>query len=143
MLRRSAAVRQSSWSSVLKTVVGKATGKAGGNDSLVASAGSGGGAKTGAAGALASIKTQMEAMFEEKEWTCHCGHKFKAAGEWYPTEPASCEAPGCPNPSYYIDGPGRAMLEAGGCGGGNAKVGGADAGQKKLPDKTGMGGRFK
>ena len=123
-------VRRASWTGVLKTVVSRATGQPS-NGALVASG------SPSASSALTSLKEKVSQMFEEKEWTCHCGHKFRAAGEWYPTEPAQCEAPGCPNPSYYIDGPGRAMLEAGG----TSSI--AGEAPKKLPDKTGMGGRFK
>jgi hypothetical protein len=64
----------------------------------------------------------------EREWNCQCGHKFRAEGEWYPTEPCYCEAPGCPNPTFYLDGPGRAMLE------------GKSA---KSTDTKSIGGRFK
>lgn len=51
-------------------------------------------------------------MFEEREWQCPCGHKFRAPGEWVACAPIYCEVPSCPNPKYYIDGPGRALLEA-------------------------------
>lgn len=51
-------------------------------------------------------------LFEEKEWQCPCGHKFRAHGEWIACAPIYCEVPNCPNPRYYVDGPGRALLEA-------------------------------
>lgn len=49
---------------------------------------------------------------EEKEWQCPCGHKFRDSGEWVVGSPALCEVPSCPNKKFYIDGPGRALLEA-------------------------------
>lgn len=49
---------------------------------------------------------------EPKEWHCPCGHKFWDSGEWMVCAPALCEVPSCPNKRYYIDGPGRALLEA-------------------------------
>ncbi|EPY43653.1 hypothetical protein AGDE_00268 [Angomonas deanei] len=49
---------------------------------------------------------------DEREWQCPCGHKFRAGGEWTACAPIHCEVPSCPNPKYYIDGPGRALLEA-------------------------------
>lgn len=51
-------------------------------------------------------------LFEEKEWQCPCGHKFRAGGDWVACAPIHCEVPSCPNPKYYVDGPGRALLEA-------------------------------
>ncbi|RNF27204.1 uncharacterized protein Tco025E_00578 [Trypanosoma conorhini] len=51
-------------------------------------------------------------LFEEREWQCPCGHKFRASGDWVATLPIYCEVPSCPNPKYYVDGPGRALLEA-------------------------------
>ncbi|KPA76076.1 hypothetical protein ABB37_08206 [Leptomonas pyrrhocoris] len=57
-------------------------------------------------------KAMTSKLFEEREWQCPCGHKFRAAGEWVACAPIYCEVPSCPNPKYYIDGPGRALLEA-------------------------------
>lgn len=57
-------------------------------------------------------KISSDLGIEEKEWQCWCGHKFVAAGQWYPTEACFCEAPGCPNPQFFLSGPGRQMLEA-------------------------------
>ncbi|KAG5506352.1 hypothetical protein JIQ42_07970 [Leishmania sp. Namibia] len=57
-------------------------------------------------------KAMTNKLFEEREWQCPCGHKFRAAGEWVACAPIYCEVPSCPNPKYYIDGPGRALLEA-------------------------------
>lgn len=48
--------------------------------------------------------------FQEKEWRCSCGHVFRASGEWQACEPLSCEAPRCPNPKFFLDGPGKSML---------------------------------
>ncbi|AAZ13234.1 uncharacterized protein TEOVI_000093400 [Trypanosoma equiperdum] len=60
-----------------------------------------------------SQAAQMTAkLLGEREWQCPCGHKFRASGEWVATLPVYCEVPSCPNPKYYVDGPGRALLEA-------------------------------
>ena len=48
--------------------------------------------------------------FQEKEWRCSCGHVFRASGEWQACEPSRCEAPRCPNPKFFLDGPGKQML---------------------------------
>lgn len=53
----------------------------------------------------------MMGMFEEREWECWCGHKFRAPGEWVPCAPVQCMAPGCPNPGYFLEGEGRQLLE--------------------------------
>ncbi len=91
---------------IIKTVVSRASGSTGAAESgaLVAS--------SAGSGVKGAVQKAMEiAGFAEREWKCHCGHIFRAEGEWYPTEPCYCEAPGCPNPTFYLDGPGRAMLE--------------------------------
>jgi hypothetical protein len=48
--------------------------------------------------------------FQEREWKCACGHIFRASGEWSPCEPSRCEAPRCPNPKFFLSGPGVNML---------------------------------
>jgi len=48
--------------------------------------------------------------FQEKEWRCSCGHVFRASGDWEACEPSRCEAPRCPNPKFFLDGPGKNML---------------------------------
>jgi hypothetical protein len=96
-----------------------------------------GGAAAG--GSLATIKEAFNMAFEDKEWKCHCGHVFRAPGEWYPTEPAYCEAPACPNPTFYLDGPGRAMLDSGDIKGKPLPTPGKTKGGGK---PGGMGGRF-
>eukprot|EP00759_Apiculatamorpha_spiralis_P039498 PhF_6_TR38357/c0_g1_i1/m.57172 len=50
-------------------------------------------------------------MGEEKEWECWCGHKFRAPGLWVPCAPITCMAPRCPNPKFFMEGPGREMLK--------------------------------
>ncbi len=96
---------------------------------------------------VAKVNSKLESYEPVKEWKCWCGHVFKAPGEWYPTEPAMCEAPGCPNPKFFLSGPGRAMLAAGGppapqVGGAAGAAGQLPEGAKKLPT-GGMGGRLK
>lgn len=83
---------------------------------------------------MMSAKQAFES-FDEREWKCPCGHVFRASGHWEPTEPARCEAPGCPNPKFYLDGPGRQMLEDG-----TAKM---QVGGEPSKKKDGLGGRFK
>lgn len=107
----------------IKTVVSRGTGatKAGEAGALVTSTSSN------------SVKNVFDnalamAGLREREWKCQCGHVFRAEGEWYPTEPCYCEAPGCPNPTYYLDGPGRALLEGK---------------SSKSTDTKSIGGRFK
>jgi hypothetical protein len=78
----------------------------------------------------------------EKEWTCWCGHKFRAAGEWYPTEACYCEAPKCPNPTFFLEGKGRLMLEAQAQGKDPKSVLGGST-EKTLPKGGSMGSRFK
>eukprot|EP00796_Vickermania_ingenoplastis_P009582 gene9582-6737_t len=56
--------------------------------------------------------SKIISSFGEKEWQCPCGHKFRDSGEWVVGSPALCEVPSCPNKRFYIDGPGRALLEA-------------------------------
>ena len=41
------------------------------------------------------------AVWVERTWRCCCGHTFRAPGIWVPSEPAMCEAPGCPNPKFF------------------------------------------
>jgi hypothetical protein len=109
---------------LIKSVVGrKGTSAAGG--ALVSTTSS---ASEGVKKAMSSAMAAMG--LAERDWTCQCGHKFRAEGEWYPTEPSYCEAPGCPNPTFYLDGPGRAMLE------------GKSSGAKSTDTKS-IGGRFK
>ena len=109
---------------LFKTVVSRATG-------AQAATGTGLVAAESATDLKAAMSKAMNlAGLGEKEWKCHCGHVFRAAGEWYPTEPAYCEAPACPNPTFYLDGPGRAMLESG-------KMGASTS------DSKSVGGRFK
>jgi hypothetical protein len=111
----------------IKTVVSRSgkTGGAGAGSLVTTSGGAGVELKK------ALVTAMGMAGLSEKEWKCHCGHVFRAAGEWYPTEPSYCEAPGCPNPTFYLDGPGRAMLESGK---GNAAA---------TTDTKSVGGRFK
>ena len=63
---------------------------------------------------VSRVVKSLEVADPVREWTCWCGHKFRAPGEWYPTEPAMCEAPGCPNPKFFLTGAGREMLASGG-----------------------------
>ena len=60
---------------------------------------------------MASMMKEMG--MEEREWTCWCGHKFRAPGVWVPVAPISCMAPKCPNPNYFINGQGGEMLKQG------------------------------
>ncbi|CUI15014.1 Hypothetical protein, putative [Bodo saltans] len=109
----------------LKTIVGRSGAQQGSNmlQNAMMQKGGGGmivpGGATGSSGMPASLQQFMNhavqlggKLFEEKEWQCPCGHKFKAGGEWVACAPIHCEAPRCPNPKYYVDGPGRALLEA-------------------------------
>ncbi|CCW71348.1 unnamed protein product [Phytomonas sp. Hart1] len=92
----------------LKTYVSRSVGGAVGN-SLITSA------KTPEASfshAFGQTKQLVNTLFVQKEWQCPCGHKFRAAGEWVACAPIYCEVPSCPNPKYYIDGPGRILLES-------------------------------
>ncbi|GET86593.1 hypothetical protein, conserved [Leishmania tarentolae] len=92
----------------LKTMVNRSVGLRAGN-ALTTSSGA-------APPTFSEVWNQAKAMtsklLEEREWQCPCGHKFRAAGEWVACAPIYCEVPSCPNPKYYIDGPGRALLEA-------------------------------
>lgn len=128
----------------LKTIVGAKGGQAFGN----ALATQGGGPNQANFQKLMSqVMTTTSKFFEEKEWQCPCGHKFRAPGEWMACAPVYCEVPTCPNPKFYLDGPGRALLEANPQG---VKLQEVDP-SKTLPgasgNKTntgnGMGGRFK
>jgi hypothetical protein len=92
----------------LKTIVGRNVGSRAGN-ALTTSIGA---APPTFAAAWNQAKAMTSKFFEEREWQCPCGHKFRAAGEWVACAPIYCEVPSCPNPKYYIDGPGRALLEA-------------------------------
>ncbi|KAK7194581.1 hypothetical protein NESM_000376300 [Novymonas esmeraldas] len=92
----------------LKTMVGRNIGSRAGN-ALTTSSGA---AAPTFAEAWNQAKAMTSKLFEEREWQCPCGHKFRAAGEWVACAPIYCEVPSCPNPKYYIDGPGRALLEA-------------------------------
>lgn len=85
-------------------------------------------------------------LFGEREWQCPCGHKFRAAGEWVACAPIYCEVPSCPNPKYYIDGPGRALLEANPSGVKLTEVharGDKEADSANSPPRLGVGSRFK
>jgi len=42
------------------------------------------------------------AVWVERTWRCACGHTFRAHGIWVPSEPGMCEAPGCPNPRFFM-----------------------------------------
>jgi hypothetical protein len=109
----------------LKTIVGR-TGAAQGNaliQNAMSKSGSsgmmvpgGGSASSGMPASLQQLMNQAVQLggklFEETEWQCPCGHKFRAGGEWIACAPIHCEVPNCPNPKYYVDGPGRALLEA-------------------------------
>ena len=53
------------------------------------------------------------AIWVERTWECCCGHRFRAPGIWVPSEPAMCEAPGCPNPKFFTLGCNKHFLEAG------------------------------
>lgn len=92
----------------LKTFVGRSASGAIGN-ALTTSPGQ---APPSFAQAVNQAIAMTTKLFEEREWQCPCGHKFRAAGEWVACAPIYCEVPSCPNPKYYIDGPGRALLEA-------------------------------
>lgn len=63
---------------------------------------------------ITTIKTKvfdtLLAEFQEKEWRCGCGHVFRDSGDWQACEPSRCEAPSCPNPKFFLDGPGKNML---------------------------------
>lgn len=59
-----------------------------------------------------SINNFISTLNGEKEWECPCGHKFRDSSEWFVCAPALCEVPSCPNKKFYVDGPGRALLEA-------------------------------
>ncbi|CCW63550.1 unnamed protein product [Phytomonas sp. EM1] len=91
-----------------KTYVSRSVGSAVGH-SLVASSNPPAASFSQAYGYTKQI---MKTVFGEKEWQCPCGHKFRAAGEWIACAPIYCEVPSCPNPKYYIEGPGRALLES-------------------------------
>jgi hypothetical protein len=108
----------------LKTIVGRSGAQQGSNMLQNAMTQKGGGmvvpgGAAGSSGMPASLQQLMSQavqlggkLFEEKEWQCPCGFKFKAGGEWVACAPIYCEVPRCPNPKYYVDGPGRALLEA-------------------------------
>lgn len=91
----------------LKTIVGRSAGGKVGNALATSN-----GAPPSFAQALSQAMAMTNKLFEEREWQCPCGHKFRAGGEWVACAPIYCEVPSCPNPKYYIDGPGRALLEA-------------------------------
>lgn len=128
----------------LKTMVGRNMGARAGN-ALTTSSGA---AAPSFAEAWNQAKALTSKLFEEREWQCPCGHKFRAAGEWVACAPIYCEVPSCPNPKYYIDGPGRALLEANPSGVKleevNSSTGGASearGGSAKKPG--GVGSRFR
>lgn len=128
---------------VSKTVLSKGSAVAtGGSSSVVVSSGASGGSFMSV---IQEASRLANSIFEEKEWQCPCGHKFRASGEWVATMPAMCEVPTCPNPKYYLQGEGRALLEANPDGVrleqvDNSKV--LSEGDKKVSGGGGMGGRF-
>lgn len=88
----------------LKTIVSKSSGS---HSLVLASNSSPPGSKI-----TSNINKFISALNGEKEWECPCGHKFRDSAEWFVCAPALCEVPSCPNKKFYIDGPGRALLEA-------------------------------
>lgn len=126
-----------------KTLVGRNAGSRAGN-ALTTSVGA---AAPTFAEAWNHAKAMTSKLFEEREWQCPCGHKFRAAGEWVACAPIYCEVPSCPNPKYYVDGPGRALLEANPSGvkleevknSGNSSSAGTSTGKKS----GGVGSRFR
>jgi hypothetical protein len=68
---------------------------------------------TGGAGGANPLANMFKDMMEVREWECWCGHKFRAPGQWIPCGPMMCQAPGCPNPKFFISGEGRKMLDSG------------------------------
>ena len=60
---------------------------------------------------IASTLQNITSLFQEKEWECWCGHKFRAPGIWTPCSATLCQAPKCPSPRYFIEGEGRSRLE--------------------------------
>ncbi|KAG5484261.1 hypothetical protein CUR178_07417 [Leishmania enriettii] len=127
----------------LKTLFCRSVGSRSGN-ALTCSTGA---APPSFAEAWNEAKAMTSKLFEEREWQCPCGHKFRAAGEWVACAPTYCEVPSCPNPKYYIDGPGRALLEANPSGvkleevstSGGSATSPADSGKKT----GGVGSRFR
>ena len=93
---------------------------------------------------MSQVMTQTSKFFEEKEWQCPCGHKFRTRRV---VGLCSCRSPNMPHPKFYLDGPGRALLEANPQG---VKLQEVDP-SKTLPNASGsgaktgngMGGRFK
>lgn len=135
----------------LKTVVAKSVlskgsaAAAGGSSSVVVSNASGAGG-TSFMSVIQEASRIANSIFEEKEWQCPCGHKFRASGEWVATVPAMCEVPTCPNPKFYLEEKGRALLEANPNGVRLEQVDNSKAlpeGDKKVSSGgCGMGGRF-
>lgn len=93
----------------LKTFIGRAAGNKAGNALQTSVSGA---PPPSLAQAFNEAAKMASKMFEEREWQCPCGHKFRASGEWVACAAVYCEAPSCPNPTFYLDGPGRALLEA-------------------------------
>lgn len=93
----------------LKTLVGQKTARAGVNALTSQSTASN---PSSLQEMFAQAAKMSSKFFEEREWQCPCGHKFRAGGDWVACAPIYCEVPNCPNPKYYVDGPGRALLEA-------------------------------
>ncbi|KEG10323.1 hypothetical protein DQ04_03881080 [Trypanosoma grayi] len=91
----------------IKTFVSRQAGQKVGNALTTSS-----GAPPSLKDALSQAMQMTSKLFDEREWQCPCGHRFRASGEWVATLPIYCEVPSCPNPKYYVDGPGRALLEA-------------------------------
>ncbi|KAG5510355.1 hypothetical protein JKF63_07684 [Porcisia hertigi] len=127
----------------LKTIVGRSIGSQAGSAVAISS---GAGSPTFAE-AWNQAKALTNKLFEEREWQCPCGHRFRAAGEWVACAPIYCEVPSCPNPKYYIDGPGRALLEANPSGVKLEEVNNTDRGAGSQADTCrnpgGVGSRFR
>lgn len=87
------------------------------NSAAAASSSSSGSGSRAATEAMKGLVTKFSdtflSEFQEREWRCACGHIFRAAGEWSPCEPARCEAPACPCPTFFLSGPGRELLHNG------------------------------
>lgn len=126
-----------------KTLVGRNMGSRGVNALTT----SGGAAPPTFAEAWNQAKAITNKLFEEREWQCPCGHKFRAGGEWVACAPIYCEVPSCPNPKYYIDGPGRALLEANPSGVKLEEVKGSTSAGGSVPEASkkpgGVGSRFR
>ena len=96
----------------LKSFVGRQA--AGGASALVPASSSSSSSPQTVSQAVAQAGQLVKKIFgdEEKEWKCPCGHIFRASGDWVACAAVYCEVPSCPNPKYYLEGAGRALLEA-------------------------------